>query len=412
MTERKIECFEFIDEEYHSIPDEITLENSEAYYKTFTVKCDDEFDNNSFNLSSFGDDTFVINRNRCDLDVYIKPNITPYAKEFHIILTHAQDNEVFTSINIIQPGEIYELSLDNDESLSNTKDYVNKKDSTDSKNIGEFNNLSDEEKQNYRPRYTLSLKKEIKVPFNGKRNDSNYNYYEEKTINITVKGGTNKYRLKSLLRYNVTEEENNENNIIQQKFDNGFIYTLNDNSLTIRSYGMPFLNINNYYEMVLCHANLTELNIVLRVKYVEQVTRRSKKKIQKQKEEKTIKQNPDFYLSKDELRKRFAKKQDIKEEIEYRIEFEDGNKDTYLIKNKTSNFELPFKVYRNNEESNLMVGVFSSAVWCVANTDETNRILKIKIKDRPLAERQSFVKIYIFNKPSVYQSFTIINEPS
>ena len=131
MTERKIECFEFIDEEYSSIPDEITLQNSEAYYKTFTVKCDGEFDNNSFNLTSFGDDTFVINRNRCDLDVYIKPNITPYAKEFHITLTHAQDNEVFTSINIIQPGEIYELSLDNDGTVSNTKDYVNKKDSTD-----------------------------------------------------------------------------------------------------------------------------------------------------------------------------------------------------------------------------------------------------------------------------------------
>ena len=411
MSQYKIECFEFENEEYVPITEDITLEDSGACYRTFTVKCDEEFDNNSFTVSSYGDDEFVINRNRCDLDVYIKPNLTPYQKEFHIILTHAQDSNVFFVLNIIQPGEVYELSLDDNADLL-TKDYINKEDSSISKTIAEFEEMTDNEKEKYRARYTLLLKKEVNTPFPEKSDDINYNYYEEKRINVTISGGSNKFKIKSLLRYDVKEDEDNENTILQSKFDNGFIYTLSTDYLEIRNYGMPFLNINNYYEMVLCHANLRELNIVLRINYVEQRTRKTKKKKQAKIKPITVEHaKTDVYLSKSELKKRYIKERKVVEKVNYELSFDEEVENPYIIKGVLSDIAMPFSVYENGEESNLMVAVFSSATWCIANTDETNRILTIRIKNKPLCERKSLVKVYIIDKPSVCQTFTIINKP-
>ena len=66
--------------------------------------------------------------------------------------------------------------------------------------------------------------------------------------------------------------------------------------------------------------------------------------------------------------------------------------------------KFSFKVMSDNEESNLMVKASSSGQWCGVSMDKTNRKLIISIKDKPLCERRSYIKVNIVDYPETYKT--------
>ena len=391
----------------------ITLDNNARYTNTFYVKCDGIVDNNSFKLSYYGDDEFIINRNRCELDVVIKPNLTPYDKEFYITCTHVEDAEVNKTLTIVHPADHYEIDITNLD--NNSLDYVNKDDGSDIKSVTGYNSLDEEEKENYSKRYTLSLKKEITTPFNENLSDNaNYNYYEEKTLNLTIRGGSGKYRIKTLCK-EIVEEDGEETTTYKQKFDDGFVYTMFPDSFVIRSYGKPFIE-NGYYELTLCHEDMKECNVSLKIVYEQtrnirrNTNNRRKNNIQNEQPRKII-----HSLSVAKLRKEYLEKLEVENQtrtIEYDILFDDNIGENIDIIGKTTIDNMKFKVLEDGVESNLMVVGSATGRWCDVSFDDTNRKLKIKILDKPICERKCIVKISIIEYPNIYITFMVTNKPS
>ena len=361
----------------------ITLDNNGRYTNTFYVKCDGIVDNNSFKLSYYGDD--------------------------EITCTHVEDAEVNKTLTIVQPADHYEIDITNLD--NNSLDYVNKDDGSDIKSVTDYNSLDEEEKEQYSKRYTLSLKKEITTPFNENLSDNaNYNYYEEKTLNLTIRGGSGKYRIKTLCKQ-IVEEDEEETTTYKQKFDDGFVYTMFPDSFVIRSYGKPFIE-NGYYELTLCHEDMKECNVSLKIVYEQ--TRNTRRNTNNRRKNNTQNEQPRkivHSLSVAKLRKEYLEKLEVENQtrtIEYDILF-DENID---IIGKTTIDNMKFKVLEDGVESNLMVVGSATGRWCDVSFDDTNRKLKIKILDKPICERKCIVKISIIDYPNIYITFMVTNKPS
>ena len=380
-----------------------------------------------------GDVDFVVNRNRCELDVHIEPNLSPYDREFHIFCTHVQDTDAFAVLNIIQPSDIYELEISSTDDEELPMDYVNKLISDVIKEQQEYDALDDETKEQYMKIYTLTLQKEITQPFNNEtENPSNYNFYEEKHIKVNAVGGSKHYDIKSILKFHNEEVENDDseddentpNNVVvkQTNFDNGFVYTLFDKNeddetipnFVLRNYGMPFMCDSDYYEITFCHRDFRELMVKLKIIY-QGNRRRVIAKNNAIEETPTLKpQYHDVYLPLSELKKKMEEKatQPIERKVnEYEIKFLEDVGEKYIVRGKPSVLTIPFGVYENNEESNLMVSVHSTGNWCDVITDDTNRNLLIKITNNPICERRSYIKLFIIDHQKTYKDFTLINKP-
>lgn len=423
MREYTIECYKKVDDNFTLITEDVLLEDNGAYYDTIYVKCkpdeledDNEFNNNSFTFTYYGDDEFVIKRNRCELDIYIKPNLTPYDKYFYITCTHAEDNDVYTTITIIQPHDEYSLDVDNNTQCVTLDGYFNKEDNSDIISVDDYNALTDEEKEYYTKIYKLELEPLITTPFktNEENNYMNYNYYEEKDIGINVRGGSMRYKIKSLFRQNVIDKdvENDTLETIRKKFDNGFVYVMDDEAFKIINYGKPFLEDDDYYELTLCHTETKDISLRIIIKYKQityQQPRPTKRIINND-----ITQLPksDIYLPNEEIKEKYAiniSDNESNEDVEYNILFDEeiGN-ELVIIGKQTLNFG--FKVLENGNESNLEVSCSSTAKWCYVSTDETNRNLQITIKDEPNVIRNAFVKLRIIDYPEIFVSFVVTNK--
>lgn len=409
-----IECYQKINNVDVPILDgeEIVLENNGRYDNTFYVKCDGVDDNNSFILSYNGDDEIVVNRNRCELDVYIKPNLTPHEKTFFIKCTNVYDSEVSVTFTLTQPADFYNIDIDNS-ILNLPLDYVSDIDSDNIITQEQYNNLENEEKQNYRKRYTLTLKSEITECFTENLSEnSNYNYYEEKKLNILVQGGNKNYKIKALHKQIIDEDQ-----VFRKKFDNGFVYVLNREEYLIRNYGKPFLE-NGYYELVLCHNDAKEFYVIFKIIYDNiQTSRRLTSKKTDKRYSLNNKKTPThkIYPSANKLANMIENSQNVDEIIKtytYDIVFDKDINDEIVILDNNINKSLTFKVLENNTESNLMVDCQSSARWCKTILDETNRILTIKITDKPISERRSLIKLWITSYPEIFKTFVILNKPS
>lgn len=357
----------------------LETETNGDFYCTFIINCNDKNDNNSFDLNYYGDDQFVIEKNRCEVNVFIKENKTPLDKNFTIICSHSNDNSVYIQITIVQKAAEYDLRITNVAASSEKK-------------------------------YTKQLQSIITTPYSDLSN-SNYNYYEKQTFKILVKGGSKKYRIETILKCN--ENTDNNNQINYYSFDNGFIYNKFEDKLEIINYGRPFLNENDYYIIKLVHEDYRDLVVELKLTYapIPNIPISQIPTIQPRVE----KQVSELYISYEKFMENLENENNNEMEqinnVECEIVFDEEINDELIIIGKPNDIVLPFNVYENNEISDLMVRVYSSGNWCSLITDETNRNLIIKINNLPLGERKSFVSVSIIDYPQFSKTFLLINKP-
>ena len=356
-----------------------TIDNKEIH-ATFYIKCDNQDDNDSFNLDYYGMDEMVVEKDRCEVNVYIKENKTPYDNSFTIICSHANDSAVSIEIEIIQKADTYKLEITNGAQSTGNNTYTKQMESI-------VNNI-----------------------FHGKEADMNYNYYEEYTFDINVLGGSKKYRIESIMR---CHEDTEDGQINYLSFDNGFIYNKFDDKLVIISYGRPFTE-NDYYLVRLCHENYREISLELKLTYSQQRTLRSTSSITRRGRKKKVQyQKSDVYMPY-ELFIETKKSIDEANKGEYvicKIAFDVMVGKEFIVLGQKEDVILPFKVFENGNISNLMVMAHATGNWCTATTDETNRNLIIKINDVPICERKSLVKINVIDYPETSISFVLINRP-
>ena len=362
-----------------SLGSEKTVETDNGeIHATFVIKCDGKDDVFSFNTEYYGDDIMEVTVNRCNIEVYIKENRRPSDKRFTIRCTHSNDIDTFIEIVIIQKAEDFKVQITGGASLNSSTD-----------------------------RYEKTLKSLITVPAKTREdgNYSNYDYYEEVEIGLNVVGGSKRYRIESILK---CHEEDGET--IYRKFDNGFVYNKCSDKLVVRNYGRPFLNESDYYLLRLSHEDNSEITIELAL-YYSKVTASSSRNLLKSnklsKKNKVLPQKSDIYLiDSNNIEQDHA---DMVEKDVYEIRFTQEIGDELVIENDYSETVIPFEVYKNGEPSDLMVRGYTSAAWCTANTDSTNRNLLIKIYDKPISDRKSYVKVSIVDYPEVYASFILKN---
>lgn len=362
----------------------LETETNDSLYCTFIIKCDNDEDKNSFDIDYYGDDIFVVKRSRCNLNVYITPNKSPNDKNFTIVCTHANDADVYVKIDIVQKADEYDLSIDTE--------------SVDGITFDEEQNL-----------YETELNSIITTKFRQEGAYLNYNFYEEREINIDVLGGSQTYEIETILRCHINESDSNI--ISYQNFDNGFVYNKFPNSLVLRNYGRPFLEENDYYLIRLHHKDYDKLKIEIKVTY-SKVSRRLL--TLNRKANNNMKPNynvSDIYSSYNNKEKEFEEIEEVEEEVFCEIKFNEEIGGEMILVGQPPQISLPFEVYENGKISDLMVKTNSSGSWCSVSTDDTNRNLLIKIKDKPILERKTIVNVSIIDYPEFRVSFVLKNSP-
>lgn len=372
----------------------------EEYHNTLEIICDNIEDNNSFTMTYYGDEGIVVNRDRCKLDVYIEKNTKPFDKEFTIICTHANDAEVFITINITQSAEIFSVTpQETDITLPSIikAHYMNANGDIISQE--EYNRKEETEKEEYK------LLKE-----------GNNIYFLYKKIDINVVGGSQRYRIVDIARYHIIDYDEYEQPITRRyNFDNGFILNHNDTNILIKCYGRTFMDSNDYYIIKIQHYDTRDIEAEIKIKYDNETNVGQRIKI-KQKEN-LVPQISQLYMP----IQRIASTEEIsiaKETENYKMEFE-NDIDSYIIYNDTPMTELTFNVTLNEEPCDLSTNSLSIGTWCSTeineyynDEEEIVRKLIIKIKDCPISERTCIIKVYIIDKPNIYKTLTLTNKPS
>lgn len=82
------------------------------------IKCDGVVDNNSFAVNYDGDEGMTIQRNRCKLNIHLDRNYKNWERNYHIWLTHVNDEYVRVDINITQKNEKFSIEHVDDQKLS------------------------------------------------------------------------------------------------------------------------------------------------------------------------------------------------------------------------------------------------------------------------------------------------------
>lgn len=361
-----IDCEKYIkgDEEFYLDESKIVRTNtSDSFYATFVIKCDNMDDNESYTFDYYGSDTFVVERNRCYLNVYIKPNKTPFEKTFTIICTHANDSGVNVQIEIIQKEEEYELSVEGVDVEPNE----------------------------------VVLESIIK---SGRS--------EKKTINVNVLGGSNRFSIESILK---CHDDLNTDAVLYSNFDNGFIYNQFDDRIELINYGRPFLNEKDYYILKICHKDYKELKAEIKISYVQEsfVSLHNRRN--------AVIRNK---INLNDINEKYKQMDSLIEESQIN-EAEDTVVRKIVINHDYINNlvlygmpvqkEIPFLVFENDEISDLEVKAFSSCKWCTVNTDATNRKAIIKIIDKPVLTRNAMITISIIDYPEISVNFILTNKP-
>lgn len=344
------------------------------YEKEFEIICDNLIDNNSFRLSYYGDGGMTISRNRCFLDVQIKPNLTPYPKFFHIYCYHSDDKDTFLHIEITQEREGFTV--------------------TSEKTI-------------------VTLSKEI----TSGDYDGNYLYYETVDVPITVCGGSKRFKINNISRFHKSDDTDMEDK--RMEFDNGFqiMKYKNDNvnqGIRIKSYGKPFIE-DDYYIIKIQHFDTRANPLEIKVNYEDNSSKSSIKKA-------IITPQP---IKIGEIKMNYGKEvideepiQEEIKEVEYKIVF-DQDLTNFVIDGRIAETELPFTVMEDGEESNLLVKAKSSALWCTTkviqeynDNQQIVRKLILSIVNKPLSVRRSLINVTIIDKPDISFKFILTNKPS
>lgn len=393
-------CTSSIDEEHPN----------KEFRGVFTIVCDDDEDNNSFNIEYFGSEDMVIDRNRCEIGVYIKENKTPYNRHYFIKCIHSNDRTVFTEIEIIQEHGEFSIEVANGgNSKKNTYEIECGCKEESSGEQGEENETTEEKEEDYNLVYELDSIVDKQMV----------------TFDINVVGGSEKYRIEAI--YRCRDEEvgtGNDAKTITKlyDFDNGFVYdrkteivnNVEQKKLEIYNYGRPFLEENDYYLMKIRHEDYKELfiNIVLKYKPVSTAKKRGRKSTKNQSKVVRITNNcltHGEYLNMLESQK----EQEIVEVPKtYKIEVHSLESNSFVIEGKKVGVVIPFDVLEDdNIERTLYVSYSATSNWCSVYTDETNRQLILNILNRPIVERKCLVTLKVVDFPKASCNFVVINRP-
>ena len=367
-------------------PDEFGNFNIDAPYSGLydiycVVSCDGGDDIESFLLNVYGDEGITIKRNRCVLVINIEKNTTQTEKYFTLKFTHTNDRNIEKTVAITQKAQEYGLFVEEESVPLETIPpitYVNKNDQTDIKTEEEWERLEFAEKQKYL-----------------RRN------YEQKEIKVVVQGGNQKYRVKSI--NTITE---NETATLYQ-FDNGFKYIKDGNNFIIKNYGRTLMNDGDYYKVTFCHDNNSSITKDLLVKYdkipVEATT--SEEVVNSEASEELT--TPSFNsMSFDFEETESVQLSQPKVSRTVKVE---GLTDGECVIYGAQKIVLPIEVLENGESSNLMVGGQSTAQWCWVSFDATNRNVILEVKQKPISERKSVIKIYLIDFPNIASTFILKN---
>lgn len=349
------------------------------YRNTFEIICDGKTDNNSFTMEYIGDTDFTVSRNRCLIDVYIKENKSTLGKLYTITCTHADDLTETVNIIIVQTPNTFSISTDKSK---------------------------------------IILKSEI----DSGSEEGDGMFYEEVPVNITVVGGSGKYRIVDISKYHdeneghtiskpyqggvieddtdkttikpyqggvghqtdatdvdVTDTEGEsvseskeysssetEKSIQRYYFDDGFILKKETNRLIIKSYGRPFIDKNDYYIIKLQHYDTRDIETEIEIGY-EISDNTYSLELTENNKEKTEFQKSEAYMTWQDRELLYQTDDGVAQskpiEIQYSIEFEESVED-YAIYGKEVETILPFTVKEGGKISDLMCKAASSTYWC------------------------------------------------
>ena len=395
MSAYTIDCkrYKLNDTDYSMAQDKtITSIDNKEMYLTFYIDCEDDEDNNSFDFEQYGNEEIVIERNRCELEVYIKENKTPYNKEFRILCTHSNDKEVYVEIKIVQIAEEFKIMFTSTPTC-----------------IGPTN-----------------IQQELKSIINNSTvvdDDSNYNYYEQIGIDVCVIGGSKRYRIESILKCHEEPVDGGSPQYIYSSFDGGFIYVKKPNTLLIRNYGRPFLLEDDYYIITLCHEDYREIKAKIKITYSQVQQTNNNSQQDNTQPTQTNLQESNIYKPHDYIT--HTTNDENETDTICQLIMNSGGQnivtqsDGYKIVGQVD-ASLSFKVMEGEstsslQVSNLMVKVISHGNWCSVVLDEqntsslSNRKIKISILNKPISERKTKFTISVVDYPNVSKTFVLTN---
>lgn len=328
----------------------------------FHVVCDNTPDRLSFIMEEYGDDdSMTVIQNRCDISVYIKPNLTEYDKEYSLLFTHSNDIDVYKRIIFIQKAQEFKIEID---------------DSVNTVNFDDFDSALDEK--------------------NSDGQDGEGMYYQEHTFKVRAIGGSEKWRVRSIKKHFINEfsEETYE------KFDNDFIYTIDNENFRVVSYGKPCRQNNVKYIITLCHKDNKEITNRIIISYDD---------------------NIEYNFSEETEEE---KNNTVKDKELYKNEQSNGNGNNG---NESKSPEITLTVEKNSLEvennGNVKYNVVSSdgikyacmvrssAVWCDVSLNETvdQREINILVKNKPIVQRLSKITISVIDFPKETRDIIVKN---
>jgi len=375
------------------------------------IKCDGVVDNNSFAVNYDGDEGMTIQRNRCKLNIHLDRNYKNWERNYHIWLTHVNDEYVRVDINITQGKEIFSINAGSRELSSEIKEEepipVTVNGGSQKFNIIEIAKIHFTE--NVESITVNDVKYEYKtfVEENGKIKYKWVNGNNTVYTSMRNPSKTDKTRRGS----SITDVEYES---VRQPFDNGFELLKNDNTITITSYGRPFLEEDDYYEIVLQHADDINVKQTIKVEYLPLT------KIENTETQETTARIEDTIDTPVEIPNTEVLEEEEVIEVQppvYKILFNEDLDN--LVINNVERMVIPFRVTEDGKETNLMAAANASANWCLTEIEQrynsAGRIVRnliINIRNRPISERKSSVSVYIFDIPNVNVNFVLTNKPS
>ena len=376
------------------------------------IKCDGVVDNNSFAVNYDGDEGMTIQRNRCKLNIHLDRNYKNWERNYHIWLTHVNDEYVRVDINIIQGKEIFSIEHVDDQKLSSEIQEEEPINVTVNGGSQKFNIIEIAKihfTENVESITVNDVKYEYKtfVEENGKIKYKWVNGNNTVYTSMRNPSKTDKTRRGS----SITDVEYES---VRQPFDNGFELLKNDNTITITSYGRPFLEEDDYYEIVLQHADDINVKQTIKVGYLPLT------KTENTETQETTARIEDTIDTPVEIPNTEVLEEEEVIEVQppvYKILFNEDLDN--LVINNVERMVIPFRVTEDGKETNLMAAANASANWCLTEIEQrynsAGRIVRnliINIRNRPISERKSSVSVYIFDIPNVNVNFVLTNKPS
>ena len=331
---------------------------------SFRVECDKIEDNNSFTMDYYGDNGIEVSRNRCYLDVHLLPNVTPFDKIYTVVCTHSNDVEKYVIISIIQQAEEFKIEA-----------------KIKTGNSGKV----------------IKLKSRKKKEGNNNVKYDGGMYYEEVEIPVIVKGGSEKFRILSVMHHH----PETDSSYIIKDFN---IRRDNNNNIVIKNYGRQNMDINDYYIVKIQHYDKRDVTDEFRITYHNNCGKSTE-----------IEEDDTGYSSQSsEVYKEFESGSGgttVEVNTKYKIIIKDGNQtlidgDEIALNDLNDKKTLTYKVQSIEGEkcNDCKIRVKPSAYWCDAKVVDTKNI-DISINNKPLIDRKSQILVNVLGTDTKFKFY-------